>query len=215
MFVFSSKGRAMRQAFGWTGIFHLKKKTVQVLKSPNESSIVPLCYKFKNKSKGTPRILVAQDRHIKHHGNIFNAPVILFPWLPKHQDLQKPFPKPASQLNKTLAVTGLQLTAWNGVQLERTKIGKAFLPLQLLHMNHVRHTFEFVVFRVCWEERVWKKFGESEASILGSVLNVVPYCWLQLLHEFWTGCSQLLNNFIPLINIWTPVVKGNKMQTPI
>lgn len=79
----------------------------------------------------------------------------------------------------------------------------------------VRHTFEFVVFWVRWEERVWKKFGESEASVLGSVLNVVPYCRLQLLHEFWTGCSQLLNNFIPLINIWTPVVKGNKRQTPV
>lgn len=62
---------------------------------------------------------------MEHHGNVLNASVIMFPWLPKHQDLQKSFPKPASQLNKTHGVTGLQLTALNGVQLERRKIGKA------------------------------------------------------------------------------------------
>lgn len=141
---------------------------------------------------------------MEHHENILNASVIIFPWLPKYWHLQKSFPKLASQLNKTRAVTGLQLTALNGVQLERRKTGKALhCTAAVAHEPRpfVRHTFEFVVFRVCWEERVWKKFGESEASVLGSVLNVVPYCWLQLLHEFWTGCSQLLNNFIPLINI--------------
>lgn len=76
------------------------------------------------------------------------------------------------------------------------------------------HTFELVVFWVSWEERIRKQFGEGEASVLGPVLHVVSYSWLQLLHELWAGRSQLLYDFIPLVNIWTLGVKENSTQAP-
>lgn len=157
-----------------------------MLKSPNGSSIVPLCYKFKIKSKGTPQFLVAQDHHREHHRNILSASVIMFPWLPKHQDLQNPFPKPASQLNKTHAVTGLQETALNGVQLERTKIGKAFIPLQVLPWTKSPcQTYLWVccVLSLLGREsleKVWGRWGQHTwvCSQRSSVLLAAASSWI-------------------------------------
>lgn len=65
-----------------------------------------------------------------------------------------------------------------------------------------RRTFEFIVLRVRWEEGVGEELGEGEPSILGPILHIVSYCGLQFLHEFWTWGSQLLNYFVPLVNVW-------------
>lgn len=110
---------------------------------------------------------------MEHHGNILNASVIMFPWLPKHQDFQKPFPKAASQLNKTHAVTDLRLTALNGVQLESKKIGKAFIPLQLLlyGMNQVPLS-DIPLSLLCSESAGKRESGKSLGKVRPAYLGL-------------------------------------------
>lgn len=56
--------------------------------------------------------------------------------------------------------------------------------------------------RVSREKAVGEEFGEGEACVLWPVLDIVPHCGLKFLHEFWRGRAQLLDHFVPLINIW-------------
>lgn len=100
------------------------------------------------------------------------------------------------------------------MQQQRGKSGRNLPCMVAADMRTMVRTFEFVVFWVSWEERIRKQFGEGEASVLRPVLHVVPHRWLQLLHELWAGCSQLLYDFIPLVNIWTLGVKENPTQAP-
>jgi len=198
-------------------IFFTSNKTVEELIPSNGSSNVLLCYEFKNESKETAQFLEVQKHHTQWDYAQDISDNICSLGCPStrvsknnFQELSVSWLKPMQSFISTTNFIKRE-SNWTEEKLKKTL--HFILAVDMWTMPLCQHTFEFVVFRVSWEERVWKKFGESEASILGSVLNIVPYRWLQLLHEFWTGCSQLLNNFIPLINIWTSVVKENKMQT--
>lgn len=46
-------------------------------------------------------------------------------------------------------------------------------------------TFEFVVLRVSREKAVGEELGKGETCIFWPVLDVVPHCGLELLHELW------------------------------
>lgn len=63
-------------------------------------------------------------------------------------------------------------------------------------------TFEFVVLRVSRKKAVGEELGKGEACILWPVLNIVPHCGLELLHELWWGRAQLLDHLVPLVDIW-------------
>lgn len=66
--------------------------------------------------------------------------------------------------------------------------------------------------RVCRKQAVREQLGESEAGVFRSVLHVVPHCGLELLHELWRWCAELLDHLIPLIDIWAGPQLGKKWQ---
>lgn len=70
-------------------------------------------------------------------------------------------------------------------------------------MKRQQLTFEFVVLGVSREKAVREELGEGEAGILWSVLHIVPHCGLELLHELWGRCAQLLDHLVPLIDVWS------------
>lgn len=121
---------------------------------------------------------------------------------------------PWSSMSSNIIIKSFWLNVLNRHATTEKKSGRNLPCMVAADMQTMVHTFEFVVFWVSWEERIRKQFGEGEASILGPVLHVVPYSWLQLLHELWAGRSQLLYDFIPLVNIWTLGVKENPTQAP-
>ena len=63
-------------------------------------------------------------------------------------------------------------------------------------------TFEFVVLRVSGEKAVGEELGKGEARVLWPVLDIVPHCGLELLHELRWGCAQLLDHLVPLVDVW-------------
>lgn len=63
---------------------------------------------------------------------------------------------------------------------------------------------------VCGEQAVREQLGESEAGIFRSVLHVVSHCGLELLHELGWGRAELLNHFIPLIDVWAGAQLGKR-----
>ena len=68
-------------------------------------------------------------------------------------------------------------------------------------------TFQFVVIRVSREEHVWEEFLEAVSSVAWPVFYVRSYRLIQLHEEFLSWGSELLDDLVPLINIWGENVK--------
>lgn len=54
---------------------------------------------------------------------------------------------------------------------------------------------------ISWKEDIWKKLLKLITSILWTIFHIVSYSWLQAFHEVLQWCTQLLDYFVPLINI--------------
>ena len=98
----------------------------------------------------------------------------------------------------------------------------------LVHTNppfwiHHKHLFQqfpchtgfesAVLCTVGWEKDVRKEFVKRVASITGSVFYIVPHSGLQTLHEIRGRSTKLLNDFIPLVDVWARVKCNTSTNT--
>lgn len=59
------------------------------------------------------------------------------------------------------------------------------------------------------EEEIGEELVECVACVSRPVLDVIAHGGLQALHKLLRGCAQLLNNLVPLVDVWGARRQGN------
>lgn|SRR6218665_5882 len=58
-----------------------------------------------------------------------------------------------------------------------------------------------VLCAISWKEDIRKELLKLVTGISWTIFHIVPYGWLQAFHEVLQWCTQLLDDFVPLINV--------------
>lgn len=69
-------------------------------------------------------------------------------------------------------------------------------------------TFQFAVIGVGREEHIGEELLKAVASIARPVFNIRPDRLVQLHEKVLRRSAQLLNNLVPLVDVWSVNVKG-------